>query len=411
MVTLPASRSGARLTGDVLPATTDVVVIGAGIAGACAAYHLARQGLSVLIAEAGRVGCGTTACAVGVLTPPLRPPYPQMVSDLGAEQARRVWELGVRSVEGLCDLIQATGEGPGTDLDWSGGFVLAEEHNELMVRSSCETMRQAGLPVRALTSPDALEHTGSEAFPGGFHVAAGGAVDPELATAAVIRAAVAVGGRIAERTTVLEVIPELGGFRTITARGEVSSAAVVHATHLGRREFREARGMATIAVRAQAFVTAPIDRHFHGFFATQGKTNVWRQRSDGRLVVSGWRHYALPRAYGRSEGEIDPSLQAELRSWFEAAFPELGRLRIEEEWSGSFAWSSDFLPLAGALPDRAGEWITLGLGDGGLGWAFECGRVVAHGVVDATPVEGSDLVDPRRAPSHELSGWTARAWA
>ncbi|MBN8906826.1 MAG: FAD-binding oxidoreductase, partial [Rhodospirillales bacterium] len=39
-----------------LPREADVVVIGAGIVGSCAAYHLARRGLSVALVEKGAVG-------------------------------------------------------------------------------------------------------------------------------------------------------------------------------------------------------------------------------------------------------------------------------------------------------------------------------------------------------------------
>ena len=41
---------------DALPASADVVVIGGGIAGASAAYWLARRGVSVALLEKGLVG-------------------------------------------------------------------------------------------------------------------------------------------------------------------------------------------------------------------------------------------------------------------------------------------------------------------------------------------------------------------
>jgi glycine/D-amino acid oxidase-like deaminating enzyme len=43
-------------TNDAVPPTADVVVIGGGIVGACAAYYLARRGVKVALVEKGRVG-------------------------------------------------------------------------------------------------------------------------------------------------------------------------------------------------------------------------------------------------------------------------------------------------------------------------------------------------------------------
>jgi glycine/D-amino acid oxidase-like deaminating enzyme len=47
-----------RIDGDVrLPEAADVVVIGGGVIGVSAAYHLARRGHSVALVEKGHVGC------------------------------------------------------------------------------------------------------------------------------------------------------------------------------------------------------------------------------------------------------------------------------------------------------------------------------------------------------------------
>ena len=39
-----------------LPESADAVVIGGGIIGVCAAYFMARQGMSVAVVEKGRIG-------------------------------------------------------------------------------------------------------------------------------------------------------------------------------------------------------------------------------------------------------------------------------------------------------------------------------------------------------------------
>ncbi len=77
----------------------DVLIIGAGIAGLCAAYGVSRAGYRVTLLEQGAPGGGASAARLGVLLPPLRQrgrsllrtlaatsfaAYPQFVADLHA---------------------------------------------------------------------------------------------------------------------------------------------------------------------------------------------------------------------------------------------------------------------------------------------------------------------------------------
>jgi glycine/D-amino acid oxidase-like deaminating enzyme len=123
---------------------------------------------------------------------------------------------------------------------------------------------------------------------------------------------------------------------------------------------------------------------------------VWRQRPDGRIVVSGWRHHGSDRARSGGGPGIDVPVQNELRWWFEAAFPELAPLPIESEWSGMWGWTPDMLPLVGQLPGRHGEWVLSGFGGEGFAFAFEAGRAVAHAIVGDVAVAGATLLDPSR---------------
>ena len=57
---------------------------------------------------------------------------------------------------------------------------------------------------------------------------------------------------------------------------------------------------------------------------------------------------------------------------------------------------SDYLPLVGPLPGAPDELVISGFSGGGLPFAFECGRVLAHAVAGREPVPGGALFNPRR---------------
>ncbi|MEJ2207271.1 MAG: FAD-dependent oxidoreductase, partial [Gemmatimonadota bacterium] len=95
---------------------TDVVIVGGGIAGTCAAYHLAASGVRVMLLERDVVGGGATGTAVGVLLPPLFQPFHETVRFRGGRVARTVWEFALRSVAGLVDLLEGRGAAAATGL-------------------------------------------------------------------------------------------------------------------------------------------------------------------------------------------------------------------------------------------------------------------------------------------------------
>ncbi|HKJ03457.1 MAG TPA: FAD-dependent oxidoreductase, partial [Longimicrobiales bacterium] len=61
-MTHPA-HSDTRFIGEP-PEEADVVVVGGGIAGASAAYHLASAGIRTVLLERGHIGEGATAAAI-----------------------------------------------------------------------------------------------------------------------------------------------------------------------------------------------------------------------------------------------------------------------------------------------------------------------------------------------------------
>ncbi len=52
-----------------MPATSEVVVLGAGAAGCAAAYYLARESVKVTVIEREAIGCGASGYALGLLNP------------------------------------------------------------------------------------------------------------------------------------------------------------------------------------------------------------------------------------------------------------------------------------------------------------------------------------------------------
>ena len=394
------ARADVETFDDELPDRADVAVIGGGIAGASAAWHMARLGVDVVLVEKERVGGGATSAAVGVMSPPVRQPYHETVHDRGEEVARDLWDFATRSIRGLGEALREIGAADRVGLDLSGGIVLSERHTDHEVERSYQALDDAGIEVEWLDRDAVRERVGGRGFTCGYRLVGGGALSAAPAARALARGAADAGARIVEGVLVDEVERvEGGGLRLRCDDRELRTEMVVYATHVESRRFSDLLGDEIVPIRGQGLVLE-LDRPFPsgGSFATHWKLNVWRRApgSDTTIFLGGWRHDAWDRAYWKMRPEIDERLQTDLATWFGHAFPELGTPTVTGRWSGIFGWTADYLPLVGPLPGTPAELVVGGFSGGGLPFAFESGRLVAHVVAGRDPVPGAAHFSPRR---------------
>ena len=90
------TRKFPRLTAAQIP---DVVIVGGGITGLSAAYHLKRSGKTVCVLERDRLGSGDTGHTTAHLTCVTDVRLKQLVSAFGKEEAALVWHAGMNAIE------------------------------------------------------------------------------------------------------------------------------------------------------------------------------------------------------------------------------------------------------------------------------------------------------------------------
>src|SRR5215213_5116657 len=203
-----------------MPSSPDVVVVGAGVVGAACAYHLASAGVRVRLLERSYVASGSSgACEGNVLAWDKELEHELPLAMRSAD----LWEQHARELP------------DDFEYDRKGSVVVAETEAELV--ASAERARVlAALGVHGeVLDADALRREEPHAahdLPGGVLYPGDAQLEPRLATAALVRAAVRAGAELSLDTEILRIVREPSG-RAIgveTAQGLITCRAVVVAS-------------------------------------------------------------------------------------------------------------------------------------------------------------------------------------
>lgn len=197
--------------------STDVLVIGGGLAGLLCAWFLCREGLDCLVVEGECVGRGVTLGTTAKVTAQHGLMGTELSQTLGYDRARLYIQSNLEAVEAyrrLCERVACSFE----DAD---SLVYSRDDRELLSRE-LEALRRLGCPAEYQKT---LELPFSTA--GAVKLSHQGKLQPMQLVAGLAR-----GLRVREHTRVREVGERKGGERAVvTDRGVIHAKRVVIATH------------------------------------------------------------------------------------------------------------------------------------------------------------------------------------
>ncbi len=353
-----------------------VVVIGAGILGASAAYHLARAGAAVTIVDAAREGRATAAGA-GILCP--------WVTGIEDPAFYALYEAGARYYP---ELVAALGEFGAHDTGYArvGALCVAPDSATLDAIEDLATRRAAASPEAGAVRRLAPAETHA-LFPplreglGAVSVSGGARVDGRRMTAALLRAATKLGA--ARREGEATLVATAGGARGVCVGTETLAAdAVVLAAGAWAPVLLSPLGLA-LAIAPQRGqivhlrlpgadtrawpVILPASAHYLLAF------------EDSRVVVGATREDAGfdYRVTARGLAEV-------LSEAFRIA-PGLADATVLETRVGFRPVGPGYLPMLGPVPEIAGLVIGNGLGAAGLTIGPYAGRLLAAAALEKAP--------------------------
>jgi sarcosine oxidase, subunit beta len=233
-----------------LPGSASVVIVGGGVMGTSAAFHLAEAGVDVVLLERAELASGSTSRAAGGVRA-------QFSDALNVQIAQR-------SLEAFRDF----GRRPGWEIDLKRVgylFVLTRERDVAVFEQSVALQNQYGVPSRMLSPAEArglcplLE--GDDILAAAFSPDDGHAT-PEAVVQGYAFAARALGAHVRTHCEVLDIVMSGGEIsEVVTTDGVVRTDTVICAAGAWSRRCGDMVGvhLPVTPLRRQILFTEPMD--------------------------------------------------------------------------------------------------------------------------------------------------------
>ncbi len=370
-----------------------MLVVGGGIAGLMTAWYLARDGVDVILVEAGEYGARASGANAGSLH--LQIQYPEFAA-YGEGWARR-YAPTLRFLKASIAMWQDLPGDLGEDLDVTlkGGLVVARSDVQMrLIAAKAGVEASVGVEIRLLDAADlrrVAPYLAKDAIGAGF-CAMEGKANPLRATPAVAGAAARAGARLIRGARVQRIEHGARGFTVTTNAGEFHATRVVNTAGAAAADVAAMVGL-TVELGGfplQVSVTEPIAPTIpHLVYSAAGKLSLKQAANGGCIIGGGWA------AQVREGGGLatDPRNFAGNMAMAAEVVPAMARTRVLRSWTAWVNGTQDWRPILGEAPGVPGFFLAL------FPWVgFSAGPMTAR--VTADLVQG-------RAPSIDLKGISA----
>lgn len=374
-------------------ADTEVLVVGGGIAGASAAWHLASLGRRVTLLERGDIASEASGVNAG---------------GIGALGWGHIPDLQAYLTMGSLQIFKQLQLELGYDIEFraSGALQAIQTRKQFeYARDRSLALKARGYTLELLTTKEAraLEPGLNPDLWGAVYLPLRAQADPVKATQAFAAAAAREGAEILTGRNVTDIDRlGTGAFRVFCDGEERLAQRLVLAAGAWCQPLGRMLGLdiPIVPVRGQMWASDSLPpRVFHSLSATESPMH-WaedpgndaqtppelthsgdrrvtrhlygRQTKDGELVFGGDRQLA-----GYDKTVEDAGIDVNFRHVAELV-PGAGSLPIRRTWAGLMPFSLDGKPVIGSIPQFDNLYIVSGLASSGFGRGPMAGKLIAE---------------------------------
>lgn len=335
-------------TKDTLPASADVVVIGAGITGLLTAFCLQREGREVAVIEAGRIASGQTQNTTAKITSQHGLIYTTLIHQYGLDAARRYAMANEEAIASYAKLVRE--ENISCHFEPQNAYLYSVYNSQILLRE-CEAAAALGIKAHfsAKTSLP-FETMGAVCFENQaqFHP---------------LEFARHLSGnlKIYENTCALRV----KGNRVVTTKGTIEGKNIVFASHYPFQDFPGMYFVRQHQERSYVIAITGIPK-WEGMYYSADKEGLSFRWYEDVLLVGGGGH--------RTGSQTGLSGYGVLEKKVGKLFP---RYREVARWSAQDCVTHDDLPFIGRFSVFHSNWyVATGLKKWGMTGAMISARLI-----------------------------------
>lgn len=351
---------------------TDVVIIGAGIIGSSAAFHLARIGKRVIVVEKGSIASGMTKRS-GALVRTLFPNQP--IARL-AHHSLGVYQNWKSAVGGECGYKQS-------------GLVIIEPDAE-QLKQNVAMVCGIGVNARLVSLADFRDIEPSSRVDDlnaiGYEPNAG-FIDPVVATQTLVTRAKELGAKFQTGTLARRIRVDRQRVMAVeTNAGEIQTTEVVIAAGAWSDKLLKPLGfqIGIQNIRGQvAFFDRPEElRAGHTAFWDAANGVYFRPHTYGLTMGGLIGEISDPGSPDQLDESVSEDFVASVRKKITARLPAMENAKFLRGHAGYYDKTPDGLPILGRAPGYFGLIVAAGFGNAGLSVAPAAGACIAELIYD-----------------------------
>ena len=368
-----------------------VVIVGGGAMGAGLLYHLCHEGWTdVVLIEKGELSSGSTWHAAGLI--------PHFIGSLNMAKCHQI----------APELYQRLEEETGEYAGWhaTGAIRLAlDEHQEDWFRYVQGMLELNGVESHLIPPEQILDFWPCMDVSDvrlGFHTPHDGWNDPSMATAAMVKAARALGARVHRHTLMTDMrrLPD-GRWELTTDKGTITCEHFVNAGGLWAREVGRMAGLEipVLAMEHMYLLTEEVPQlaewressKMVGFHVVDLGGEIYMREEGNSLLLGTYEKGGVPWSTRTTPWDFEaqlltPDLEriAESLDVGFSHFPIFNEIGIRQTINGPFTFAPDGNPLIGPVRSQPGHWLACGV-MAGLSQGGGVGLAMANWITNGDP--------------------------
>ena len=352
----------------------DVAIMGAGITGALAGWHLAKSGFNVVILDKRHAGMGSTAASTSLLQYEIDVPLINLQKLVGKEDADKSYLLCRKAIDDLEEISNKLKLQK--DFQRSPSLQLASYKKDVeQIKKECVARRNIGIDVDFLDAKE-IKRKFKLKSNGGLISSDAAQVDSYKLTHALLKDIERMGGKVYDHSNVTKIRHSKQSVElTLDAHFKVKAKKLVIACGYESLQYlpKKIEDLSSTYV----ILSEPLPEQEFWYknsliWETATPYLYLKVTPESRILVGG-RDSPFQNAAKRDA--LLNTKARQLESAFKKLFPHIP-FKTDFKWAGTFSSSKDGLPYIGSIPERPNTYFALGFGGNGITFSLLAAQII-----------------------------------